>query len=68
MKDTKFIHPLCNLHASDQVCCCLYFTLDFVHEAAIFEQYGNVMALAVYKLLDIFDPDYRQSTWIGGEE
>ena len=67
-KDNKVMHNLCSLHASDQVRFCVYFALDFVDEASILEQYGNEVGLAAFEWLDIFDPDYRHSTWIGGEE
>ena len=43
-------------------------SLNFVDEASILEQYGNEVGLAAFEWLDIFDPDYRHSTWIGGEE
>ena len=32
------------------------------------EQYGNEVGLAALEWLDIFDPNYRHSTWIGAEE
>ena len=67
-KDNKVMHNLCSLHASDQVRFCVYFALDFVDEASILEQYGNEVGLAAFAWLDIFDPDYRHSTLIGGEE
>ena len=67
-KDNKVMHNLCSLHVSDRVRFCIYFALDFVDEAAILEQYGNDVGLAAFEWLDIFDPDYRHSTWIGGEE
>ena len=67
-KDNKVMHNLCSLHVSDQVRVCIYFALDFVDEAAILEQYGNDVGLAAFEWLDIFDPDYRHYTWIGGEE
>ena len=66
-KDNKFMHHLCSLHASDQVHFCIYFTLDFVDEAAILEQYGNEIGLAAFEWLDVLEPDYRHSTWRGGD-
>ena len=39
-KDSKVMHKLCNLHASDQVRFFI-FTHDFVDGAAIMEKYGN---------------------------
>ena len=47
---------------------CIYFALDFVDVAVIMEQYGNEVDLAAFEWLDIFNPDSRHSTWIGGEE
>ena len=67
-KDDKVMHNSCSLHASEQVRFCLYFALKFVDEAAILEQYGNKVGLSAFEYLDIFDPDYRHSTWRGGEE
>ena len=35
---------------------------------SLLEQYGNEVGFAAFEWLDIFDSDYRHSTWIGGEE
>ena len=42
--------------------------LDFVDEAAIMEQYGNEVGLAALEWCDVFDTEYRHSTWIADEE
>ena len=55
-------------HALDQVRFCIYFALDFVDEAAIMEQYGNEVGLAALEWCDVFDPEYRRSSWIAEEE
>ena len=44
------------------------FALDFVDEAAIMEQYGNEVGLAALEWCDVFDPEYRRTTWIADEE
>ena len=62
------MHNLCSLHALDQVLFCIYFALNFVDEAAIMEQYGNEVGLAALEWVDIFDPEYRRSTWIAEEQ
>ena len=62
------MHNLCNMHALDRVRFCIYFALNFVYEAAIMEQYGNEVGLAALEWCDVFDPEYRRFTWIGGEE
>ena len=67
-KDSKVMHNLCNMHALEQVRFCIYFALDFVDEAAIMEQYGNEVGLVAFEWCDVLDPEYRRSTWIGGEE
>ena len=67
-KDSKVMHNLCSMHALDWVCFCIYFALDFVDEAAIMEQYGNEVGLAAFEWCDVFDPDYRRSSWIADEE
>ena len=41
-EDSKVMHDLCSLHASDHL---YYFALDFVDEAAILEQHGNEVGL-----------------------
>ena len=57
------------------VCMCLIeFAFVYISHSTLstkqqsWEQYGNDVALAAFEWLDIFDPDYRHSTWIGGEE
>ena len=67
-KDSKVMHNLCSMHALDRVRFCIYFALDFVDEAAIMEQYGNEVGLAAFEWCDVFDPDYRRSSWIADEE
>ena len=42
--------------------------LDFVDEAAIMEQYGSEVGLAALEWCDVFDPEYRCTTWIADEE
>ena len=59
---------LCNMHALDQVRFCIYFALNFVDEAAIMEQYGNEVGLAALEWCDVFDSEYRRTTWIADEE
>ena len=67
-KESRFMHNLCNMHALDQVRFCIYFALNFVDEAAIMEQYGNEVGLAALEWCDVFDPEYRRSSWIAEEE
>ena len=67
-KDSSLMHNLCNMHALDRVRFCIYFALDFVDEAAIMEQYGNEVGLAALEWCDVFDPEYRRTTWIADEE
>ena len=62
------MHNLCNMHAWDRVRFCIYFTLDFVAEAEIMEQYGNEVGLAVLEWCDVFDQEYRRTSWIADEE
>ena len=62
------MHNLCSMHALDRVRFCIYFALDFVDEAAIMEQYGNEVGLAAFEWCDVFDLEYRRSTWIADEE
>ena len=62
------MHNLCNMHALDQVCFCIYCVLNFVDEAAIMEQYGNEVGLAVLEWCDVFYLEYRRSIWIADEE
>ena len=62
------MHNLCSLHALDQVRFCIYFALNFVDGAAIMEQYGNEVCLVALEWVDIFDLEYRRSTWIAEEQ
>ena len=63
-KDSRLMHNLCNMHALDRVRFCIYFVLDFVDEAVIMEHYGNEVGLAALEWWDVFDPEYRHTTWI----
>ena len=45
-----------------------FVSLNFVDEAAIMEQYGNEVGLAALEWCDVFDPEYRRSSWIAEEE
>ena len=56
------MHNLCNMHVW------IEFALDFVDEAAIMEQYGNEVGLAVLEWCDVFDPEYRRTIWIADQE
>ena len=56
------------MHAWDRVRFCIYFTLDFVAEAAIMEQYGNEVGLGALDWCDVFDQEYRRTSWIADEE
>ena len=58
--DSCIIYVICMLG--------IEFALDYVDEAAITEQYGNKVGLAALEWCDVFDPEYRRTTWIADEE
>ena len=62
------MHNLCSLHALDQVRFCIYFALNFIDESNVMEQYGNEVGLGALEWVDVFDSDYRRSTWMCSEE
>ena len=67
-REERVMHNLCTLDVGNQVCFCLYYTLDFVNEAEIMEQYGAEMGLGGLEWVDIFDYGYRRSQWMSNEE
>ena len=57
------MNVFCNLRSDS-----ILFTLNFIDEGSVMEQYGDEVGLAALEWVDIFDPEYRRNHWMCTEE
>ena len=67
-ENSKMVYNWYNVHVSNWVHVCLYFSLDYNDEGTLLDQYGNGVGMAAFEWFKVSGQNYRHSTWIVTED